>query len=175
MSRRSASRVSWSIVISTLNTMLNQIANDSFNNDLFNEGTIVTMAKTHEQGERLRLAARELAGLTGITEIGNSIDESPHVVSNWMRRGISFRGALKIARELGCSAEWLLYGEGAMSEWSPAMSKVISALAKIDRMGDPTRAEVADLFARFLKPYEISDNSTKDRVHPDKKAANKGQ
>ncbi len=155
--------------------MLNQIANDSFNNALFNAGTIPVMAKTHEQGERLRQAAKELAGLTGITEIGNAINETPHVVSNWMRRGISFRGALKIAREIGCSAEWLLYGEGPMSEWSPAMSKVVGALAKIDRLGDPTRSEVADLFARFLKPYELSDKTTQTRVHPDKKPVNKGQ
>ncbi|MDY0965407.1 S24 family peptidase [Massilia sp. CFBP9026] len=68
----------------------------------------------HKQMERLYQAAKELRGIEGQTEVANALAQSPQTVYNWENRGISKLGALKAQTAFGCSATWLLTGEGDM-------------------------------------------------------------
>ena len=68
----------------------------------------------HIQMERLYQAAKELRGIEGLSEVALALDQSPQTVNNWERRGISKMGALKAQTAFGCSATWLLTGEGSM-------------------------------------------------------------
>lgn len=68
----------------------------------------------HIQMERLYQAAKELRGIEGLSEVALALDQSPQTVNNWERRGMSKIGALKAQTAFGCSATWLLTGEGSM-------------------------------------------------------------
>ena len=66
------------------------------------------------QMERLYRAAKELKGIEGQSEVALVLEQSPQTVHNWEKRGISKLGALKAQTVLGCSATWLLTGDGEM-------------------------------------------------------------
>ena len=69
----------------------------------------------HIQMERLYQAAKELRGIEGQTEVAIALGQSPQTVNNWETRGVSKMGALKAQTVFGCSATWLLTGNGPMS------------------------------------------------------------
>lgn len=63
---------------------------------------------------RLYAAAKQLANVEGQTALAALLHESPQAINNWESRGVSERGALKAQAILGCDANWLLTGAGAM-------------------------------------------------------------
>jgi transcriptional regulator with XRE-family HTH domain len=96
----------------TLNTMFNENANTTLNNKVFNCENIPDM---HDTMKRLYEAARLLHGLTTQTEIARFLNESPQVINNWERRGMSKAGMLAAQEKLGCSALWLMSGQPPMT------------------------------------------------------------
>lgn len=69
----------------------------------------------HDTMKRLYEAARLLHRLTTQTEIARFLNESPQVVNNWERRGMSKAGMLAAQEKLGCSAVWLMTGQPPMT------------------------------------------------------------
>ncbi|WP_250507645.1 XRE family transcriptional regulator [Caballeronia sp. GAFFF3] len=102
-----------------LNTTFNQKANTMLNNKVFNFENIRGM---HETTARLYEAARLLRGLTTPTEIARLLNVAPQNVNNWERRGMSKAAMLDAQEKLGCSAVWLMTGEGTMLGSAPVPS-----------------------------------------------------
>ena len=66
------------------------------------------MHEMHESMARLYKFARENKKITGQTELANALGETPQVVNNWEKRGISQRGANVAQKKIGCDANWIL-------------------------------------------------------------------
>lgn len=74
----------------------------------------------HDSASRLYLAAQELRAVTGQTQVAQLLGiDTPQTVNNWESRGVSKDGALLAQQAIGCDANWLLSGEGAMSPGWP--------------------------------------------------------
>lgn len=99
-----------------LNTMFIQIANAPFNNAAFTSQTIVCMRKLHETAERLYRAAKELRGVEGPANVARLLNESPQLINNWERRGMSAAGMIRAASVIGCRVDWLKTGVGRMAD-----------------------------------------------------------
>jgi phage repressor protein C with HTH and peptisase S24 domain len=68
----------------------------------------------HIKTERLYQAAKLLGGIEGQSTVAAALGESSQTVNNWEARGVSKMGALKAQSLWGCSATWILTGEGSM-------------------------------------------------------------
>lgn len=68
----------------------------------------------HPTAQRLYLAAKEIRGVVGQSAVARLFGESPQRVKNWEARGVSAVGAIKAEKLLGCSASWVMDGEGEM-------------------------------------------------------------
>jgi phage repressor protein C with HTH and peptisase S24 domain len=128
--------------------------NTTFNNKTFTWASIRAMRTIHETMSRVYQAAKELRGIEGPAEVARLLNESPQLINNWERRGVSSSGLLKIALTLGCRAAWLSTGEGSMIETATDHSagvhpsglarQLINRIAEADARGYLTK-EVADL------------------------------
>jgi len=98
-------------VHASLNTTFKQKSNGLLNNEMFNSAKITGM---HPTMTRLYEAAEKIHGITGQTPLAKFLNESPQVLNNWERRGMSKTGMFKAAEQIGISAIWLLNGEGPM-------------------------------------------------------------
>jgi phage repressor protein C with HTH and peptisase S24 domain len=99
-------------VHASLNTTFKHKSNGLLNNAVFKCGKI---ARMHETMERLYEAAERLHGITGQSAVANFLNESPQLLNNWERRGVSKAGAFKVAPVLGCNVMWLISGAGPMT------------------------------------------------------------
>lgn len=100
--------------------MFPALSNATCNNTLFSLGTIPGMAdEVHETATRLYAAAKRIAATEGKSAIARLLNESPQAVNNWERRGVSEGGALKAQAVIGCDANWILTGHGAMAPGWP--------------------------------------------------------
>jgi hypothetical protein len=117
------------------------------------------MRKIHETMSRLYLAAKTLRGIEGPAEVARLLNESPQLVNNWERRGISSAGMLKAADTLGCRANWIAKGEEPMIEsgtqtpdspqgttWT---KKLIERLIDADARGEVSK-EIAEIVNKIL-------------------------
>lgn len=101
----------------TLNTMFNFGVNNACNTNCLVQPIISSM---HIQMERLYRAAKELKGIGSQAELARALNQSSQTVNNWEARGISKAGLMKAQAEIGCSAVWLVTGEGEMAVASAA-------------------------------------------------------
>lgn len=93
-----------------LNMAFNRMQAESdsvFNNNTFSWASIAPMKKIHDTMTRLYEAAKALRGVEGPSNVARILNESPQMLNNWERRGMSAHGMLRAAAVLGCSAEWL--------------------------------------------------------------------
>ncbi|MGC3025809.1 hypothetical protein ACPUER_11755 [Burkholderia sp. DN3021] len=74
------------------------------------------MKKLHETIERLYRAAKELQGVEGPANVARLLNESPQLINNWERRGMSASGMIRAASVIGCRADWLKTGDGRMAD-----------------------------------------------------------
>lgn len=95
----------------TLNTMFKLGVNRVCNTSCLDQPIISNM---HITMERLYRAAKELRNVGNQAELARALNQSSQTVNNWEARGISKAGLLIAQTEIGCSAAWLLTGEGAM-------------------------------------------------------------
>ncbi|HDR9135086.1 TPA: hypothetical protein QDA91_006289 [Burkholderia vietnamiensis] len=100
--------------IPELNTMFIMFANAACNNATFTSPTICRMRKLHDTIERLYRAAKELQGVEGPANVARLLNESPQLLNNWERRGMSAAGMIHAASVIGCRADWLKTGGGRM-------------------------------------------------------------
>ena len=100
----------------SLNTMFSQPVNSLLNNTLFK---CEKMSGMHETMKRLYEAAEQIHGITGQSALASYLNESPQLLNNWERRGMSKNGIFKTAERIGVNAAWLLSGEGAMRSGEP--------------------------------------------------------
>jgi hypothetical protein len=98
--------------------MFNLFANTTCNNTVFTSQTIVCMKKLHETVERLYVAAKTLKQVEGPANLARLLNESPQLINNWERRGMSASGILRAAPIVGCRVEWLKTGDGEMVDES---------------------------------------------------------
>jgi hypothetical protein len=56
----------------------------------------------HASAERLYMAANELRGVAGQSNVARLLNESPQTVKNWEKRGVSGAGAIKAEGVIGC-------------------------------------------------------------------------
>ncbi|MGF6444363.1 helix-turn-helix domain-containing protein [Paraburkholderia youngii] len=70
----------------------------------------------HETMGRLYLAAKTLRGIEGPAELARLLNESPQVVNNWERRGVSSAGLLNAVDILDIRPIWIAKGEEPMME-----------------------------------------------------------
>ncbi|WP_157651453.1 hypothetical protein [Burkholderia ubonensis] len=96
--------------------MFINIANAAFNNKAFASPTIGSMRAIHETTQRLYDAAKELRDVEGPANVARLLNESPQLLNNWERRGMSAAGIIKAAAAIGCRAEWLKSGVGDMAD-----------------------------------------------------------
>ena len=94
--------------------MFIESVNAAFINDLFMPETIDAM---HASMQRLlqfvREATRDTASpINDFAQIGEKLDRSSAVLTNWKSRGISKDGAMQAEAVFGCSARWIMTGEG---------------------------------------------------------------
>lgn len=71
-------------------------------------------APMHPTMQRMYIAAKDLLGIEGQSQLAVAIGESSQVVNNWESRGVSQRGAMKAARSIGCNPDWIMTGAGEM-------------------------------------------------------------
>ncbi|WP_308142845.1 hypothetical protein [Burkholderia pseudomallei] len=76
----------------------------------------LSMRKVHETVERLYHAAKELKGVEGPANVARLLNESPQLINNWERRGMSAAGMIRAAPLIGCRADWLKSGDGRMAD-----------------------------------------------------------
>ncbi|MCA0214550.1 MAG: hypothetical protein LCH79_15400 [Proteobacteria bacterium] len=97
--------------------MFKQMSNTTFNNGVFSRPKIERM---HPSAERLyQVAAQQKPPIVGQSAVAKWLNESPQVVKNWESRGVSQRGALKLAQVSDVVAGWVLTGEGAAPSLKP--------------------------------------------------------
>lgn len=101
------------LVHASLNTTFKQKSNALLNNKVFKCATITRM---HETMKRLYEAAEKLHGIAGQSAVANFLNESPQLLNNWERRGISKGGAFKAAQKIGCNVVWLISGIGRSTD-----------------------------------------------------------
>lgn len=77
----------------------------------------------NEQMRRLYEAARAIKGISIPAELARTLNQSSQTLKNWEGRGISKGGMLLAQKVIGCRAEWLEHGTGAM-EASPQAGAV---------------------------------------------------
>jgi phage repressor protein C with HTH and peptisase S24 domain len=118
------------LVHASLNTTFKQKSNALLNNEVFKCANITRM---HETMKRLYEAAETLHGITGQSAVANFLNESPQLLNNWERRGISKSGAFKVAHAIGCSVIWLVSGAGRMADTvNPHFAAGFAASAEMD-------------------------------------------
>lgn len=78
------------------------------------------ISRMHPSTERLyQVAAQQKPPIVGQSAVAKWLNESPQVVKNWEKRGVSQRGALKLAQQSDVLAGWVLTGEGAAPSLKP--------------------------------------------------------
>ena len=81
----------------------------------------------HQSMKRLLDFARSAGSPTGrpvrtFADVGAAIGVTSAVISNWKARGLSKEGALKAEAAFGCSAQWLLQGDGIAVAITPTQA-----------------------------------------------------
>ncbi|MDE1179467.1 LexA family transcriptional regulator [Paraburkholderia sp.] len=123
----------------------------------------------HGTAARLFLAAKEMKGVEGPSDVARLLDVVPQSITNWSSRGVSREGALKAQALIGCDATWLLTGVGEMV---PSGLKHESPLESAE-INDQTKRVIAELLpsdkgnlVTWEKPDDLEPDS--DRVWIDR-------
>lgn len=116
--------------------MFSNSPNATCNNALFSVGTIEPMTdEVHESASRLYEAAKKV-GVEGKSAVARLLNESPQVVNNWERRGVSEGGALKAQEKIGCNAVYILTGQGQQTVGG-LRPEVLEIAAALSRLSEP--------------------------------------
>ena len=104
--------------------------------------------KMNAQMRRLYHAAELIINKTGQSEVGRVLNESPQVLANWEKRGMSAAGLLNAAAAIGCDAIWLRDGAGDMKPGVtvtglPAQ-EIIKLLMLYDHADEVGRSQIMD-------------------------------
>ena len=115
------------------------------------------------QMRRLYHAAELLLGKVGQSEVGRVLNESPQVLANWEKRGMSAAGVLDAAAAIGCDALWLRDGAGKMQPGVtvtglPA-NEVMKLLVLYDQADMDGRTQIMD--AALVATKKITTNGTR--------------
>ncbi len=132
--------------------MFIQEANTAFNNKTFTSTTIGPMRAIHETAQRLYIAARELRDVDGPANVARLLNDSPQLLNNWERRGMSAAGIIKAAAAIGCRAEWLRSGIGEMADTGAARETLrdskVSGDLTTSRKSKPLPTDNLDIIER---------------------------
>lgn len=85
------------------------------------------MDDIHPSMERLYKAAQVLRKTEGKSAVAGLLNESPQVLNNWEKRGISAQGALDAQGAIGVNANWLMHGFGSMEAGGNQLSSPLFA------------------------------------------------
>lgn len=138
----------------------------------------------HATMERLYKAAKELAKVTGKTNLALYLGQTPQTLNNWESRGISSAGLLSSAKKIGCNAAWLESGSGPMEAEKTNISAAqaqIGEVPVISWVQAGAWSEVSDLFQpgeaeRFLPIFRgHSTNTFALRVRGDSMTSQHGR
>ncbi|MFD2299403.1 S24 family peptidase [Paracidovorax citrulli] len=112
----------------------------------------------HESTARLYQAASEIRDVAGQSAVARLLGESPQNLKNWEVRGVSKAGALKAEELIGCSAAWVLTGDGPATRRgettarppSPESSVSVPQLANTASMGTGSEMVPEDVMVGHL-------------------------
>jgi hypothetical protein len=142
--------------------MLTAHVNTASINALFLPRTIGLMAHPmHDSMRRLlhfvREATRESKRpIADFANIGAALDVSSAVMSNWKQRGISQGGALQAQHLWGCSAIWLLTGQG--TPHAELTTEAVRRAAEWQRLGPQAR----EFFDRTLELAKLNEMTLRE-------------
>jgi hypothetical protein len=151
--------------------MFSQLVNAACIHNSFIPGRIGAMARApsktppHESMQRLLAFAREttrsdVAPITDFSALGQRLQKSAAVITNWKARGISKDGAMQAEMEFGCSARWLMTGEGlAHAALSDEAIQRASVWERLDVRG-------REFFDRALDMARLTDRLTANEPPP---------
>lgn len=108
------------------------MSNAACNNTTFSSEKLPGMEEMHQSAARLYEIAKEATGTVGKSALARVLNESPQVVNNWERRGVSEGGALKAQAAFGCDANWLLTGEGTATLGWPFKRVPLASFLALD-------------------------------------------
>lgn len=114
----------------------------------------------NEQMQRLYLAAKQLKGITGKSEVAALLGQLPQTLKAWENRGISNEGILIAYEKIGCDPLWLKHEKGDMLlVESPPLTKLQKDwLSLLDGLIDEDIAEFSSLVeTRRQRNYKISN------------------
>jgi SOS-response transcriptional repressor LexA len=119
----------------------------------------------HDTMERLYAAAKALKEIEGQSDLARFMNISPQRINNWEARGISMEGALLAQRAIGCSADFIITGEGGMTIYVDVKTSTQSQPAwktvhyeKPDLKMVPLISDVqAGAMAEAIDPYPLGD------------------
>ena len=102
--------------------------------------------KMNAQMQRLYQAAELLLSKTGQSEVGRLLNESPQVLANWEKRGMSAAGVLSAAAAIGCDAIWLRDGVGRMRPGMTGLPahEAVQLLLLYDQADELGRSQIMD-------------------------------
>lgn len=138
--------------------MFKEIANTTFNNVLFNCPTIPFM---HESMKRLYEEAERLAGVTGQSNLARYLNQSPQVVKNWEKRGVSKDGLKAAFERLRADSDYLMSGVRKTPVDPDAnidqnLKKVRSIHGEVPKISWVKAGELCDV-EDFLEPGDAID------------------
>ncbi|MDA8450396.1 helix-turn-helix transcriptional regulator [Acidovorax sp. NCPPB 3859] len=92
----------------------------------------------HESTARLYQAASEIKDVSGQSAVARLLGESPQNLKNWEVRGVSKAGALKAEELIGCSAAWVLTGDGpaARRGEAPTLPRSLESSVSVPRLAN---------------------------------------
>ncbi|AVS89373.1 S24 family peptidase [Paracidovorax avenae] len=92
----------------------------------------------HESTARLYQAASEIKDVSGPSAVARLLGESPQNLKNWEVRGVSKAGALKAEELIGCSAAWVLTGDGPAARPGevPARPRSLESSVSVPRLAN---------------------------------------
>lgn len=137
--------------------MFTRAVNATLIHDLFSASRIEAV---HESAARLLEFARQATGSSPTpvhdwAGLRAALDVTAAVLTNWKARGISKEGALRAEAVFGCSAHWVLTGEGHRLG-AAANQRTIADLL---RTSDPAiKVLEQDLRSRGLPDAELRDS-----------------
>jgi hypothetical protein len=121
---------------------------------------------------RLYDAANKLKNISGQSAVALLLNQSPQTLNNWEARGISSKGILLAEKVIGCSAQWLTNGTGAMTG-SSILNKApnIEIVVNVDTQAVINMMESTDAEGKILAKNAVIEALDKYQARQSKRNA----
>lgn len=105
----------------------------------------------------------KIADTDNQAEISRKLNIPPTTLSNWLKRGVSKAGALKISKTYGVNVEYVLTGQGQMTTTAFDPTK-LKGYHRIEDWDDDTPLDADELEFVFYKDFRVACGHGSDGV-----------